>query len=87
MSAENCIRESLVTKFACASCGLRLNLSYRPEDGASKSHGMACEEPTGAAMVCQVVYVEPCYTCFAPVREVQSAMKSLAKLASIGSTK
>lgn len=87
MSAENCLRESLVTKFACATCGKRLNLSYRPVEGASKDPGMAREEPTGAAMVCQVVYVEPCYTCLEPVREVQSALKSFAKLAAIGSPK
>ena len=78
---NNGMRETLVTKFACAACGNRLNLSYRPAEGATKDPGYSREEPTGAAMVCQVVYIEPCQTCLEPVRKVQTLARMFHDLA------
>ena len=81
MSADNFMREYLVTKFACANCGQRLNLSYRPKECAATRPGYVMGEPTGAAMVEQVVYLEPCEACLAPARDAQRAMQTLVKIA------
>lgn len=67
-------REFLVTKFKCAACGGLLKLSYEaPKNGIDYAEG----EPTGAAMVQQIVAIEPCFQCMKPVREVKQALKTL----------
>ena len=67
-------REFLVTKFKCAACGGLLTLSYEaPKTGVDYAEG----EPTGAAMVQQVVAIEPCFQCIKPVNEVKQALKIL----------
>lgn len=70
------IREFLVTKMVCAKCGGNLSLSYEKPQGAGQ---YAYGEPTGAAMVQQIVAVEPCESCMAPVRRVQVALEVLQK--------
>jgi len=51
------MREFLVTKFVCSDCGRNLKLSCKlPERAGQYAEG----EPTGAAMVQQVVAIEPC---------------------------
>lgn len=75
-------RQFLVTKFKCAVCGGVLNLTYDKPQNA-RTTGNYCEgEPTGAAMVEQHVYVEPCVTCFEPVKQVRGALKTLARVTS-----
>jgi hypothetical protein len=69
-------REFLVTKFKCAACGGMLKLSYEAlKTGSDYSEG----EPTGAAMVQQIVAVEPCFQCTKPAREVSQALNTLIK--------
>lgn len=67
-------REFLVTKMVCAKCGSNLSLSYETPQGAGRySDG----EPTGAAMVRQVVAVEPCQPCMEPMQKLQEALATL----------
>lgn len=67
-------REFLVTKFKCAACGGLLKLSYEaPKTGIAYAEG----EPTGAAMVQQIVAIEPCFQCAKPVNDVRQALKTL----------
>ena len=69
-------RQFLVTKMVCAKCGSNLNLTYDvPKQAGRYVQG----EPTGAAMVEQLVAVEPCMTCMEPVVAVQTALALLAK--------
>lgn len=68
-------REFLVTKFACAKCGNNLSVSPAVQPRAGRH---AEGEPTGAAMVQQVVAVEPCRLWLAPLQEMRMAIKTLA---------
>lgn len=64
-------REFLVTKMVCAKCGSNLGLSYDIPRGAGQC---SSGEPTGAAMVQQLVAVEPCGPCMAPLKKLQEAL-------------
>lgn len=67
-------RKFLVTKFVCAKCGCNLSLSYdAPTTNISYEDG----EPTGADMVQQLIVVEPCVPCMAPLRRLQTALSIL----------
>lgn len=67
-------REFLVTKFVCAACGSNLQLAC----GAPPSAGRHAEgEPTGAAMVQQVVAVMPCDCTTRPLEEMRQAARVL----------
>jgi len=68
------MRQFLVTKFCCSKCGENLTLSYEAPKGAGR---YADGEPTGAEMVNQVVAIEPCKNCFAPLEEMRRAAKVL----------
>lgn len=71
-------REFLVTKFVCAACGSNLRLSYdMPRSAGNHSSG----EPTGASMVRQLVAVEPCDTCMAPLQKLKNALATLSAIA------
>lgn len=75
-------REFLITKFACATCGNKLELATgAAPNGNWRSHSEG--EPTGAAMVQQVVAVVPCRTCTEPAREVTRAVTMLMKHAGL----
>lgn len=67
-------RKFLVTKFVCAKCGCNLSLSYdAPPSTSSYEDG----EPTGFEMVQQLIAVEPCGPCLAPLRRLQTALSIL----------
>lgn len=67
-------REFLITKFACAKCGGGLELSYDlPNHVDEHREG----EPTGAAMVQQVVAIKPCFVCMKPSKEVAAALRTI----------
>lgn len=68
------MREFLITKMVCAKCGSNLQLTYDAPKGAGR---YADGEPTGAATVQQVVAVEPCQKCLAPLEELRAAAKVL----------
>ena len=95
---ENSIRQSLITVFSCAECGNTLNLSYRGKVDIGKrikggelrgSLPLSCadvtdgSEPTGAAMVKKVVFVEPCSICLKPAKELSDAVGVLLRAAKI----
>jgi hypothetical protein len=67
-------REFLVTKMVCAKCGSNLSLTYEVPMGSGR---YAEGEPTGAAMVQQVVAVESCKTCMEPLHRLQQALAIL----------
>lgn len=68
------MREFLITKFICATCGSNLELTYDlPRKDADHAEG----EPTGAAKVEQLVGVLPCKTCFQPLLDVKKALETL----------
>jgi len=68
------MREFLVTKFVCATCGGNLKLTYDvPKCAGHHANG----EPTGAAMVQQLVAVEPCAPCLRPLEEMRNAARTL----------
>jgi hypothetical protein len=68
------MREFLITKFVCARCGGNLKLTY----DAPKSAGRHADgEPTGAAMVQQIVVIEPCKCTTQPIDEMRRAAKVL----------
>jgi hypothetical protein len=75
--SDNYMRDTLVMRFACVVCGEGLKLSYRPGDKAKGRPSHSSEEPTGAAMVMQVTYIEPCRACLEPLRRLREAMKTL----------
>lgn len=68
------MREFLITKFVCSKCGSNLQLTYDAPKGAGR---YAEGEPTGAAMVQQVVAVEPCECSTRPLEEMRRAAKVL----------
>ena len=97
MMSDNCLRQSLVTVFSCAECGDTLRLSYDGKkavgkriDGYDGKRGSASNvgqtpdgsDPTGAAMVKNHVFIEPCRVCLRPVKEISGAMAVLIKAAS-----
>ena len=68
------MREFLVTKFVCATCGSNLQLTYdAPKCAGQHANG----EPSGAYMVQQLVAVEPCCKCMAPLEQMRTAAKTL----------
>lgn len=67
-------REFLITKFVCSECGNNLRLTYETPEGAGV---YADGEPTGAAMVQQVVAIEPCEVATRPLEEMRRAAKVL----------
>ncbi len=71
--ADDFMRNHLVIKFKCVECGEMLKLSYDIPKGSNYIEG----EPTGAAMVGQVIGVHPCEGCLAPARKLQEAVKTL----------
>ncbi len=73
--SENSMRKNLVTTFHCHECGTQLSLSYKPKDGVR-------ERPledgfTGAAMVGNRLWIEPCHRCKEPAEKVMQAVKTL----------
>ena len=68
------MREFLITKLVCSKCGNNLNLTYDAPKGAGR---YAEGEPTGAAMVQQVVAIEPCECATRPLEEMRRAVKVL----------
>jgi len=68
------MREFLITKLVCSKCGSNLQLTYNAPKGAGR---YAVGEPTGAAMVQQVVAVEPCECATRPLEEMRLAAKVL----------
>lgn len=68
------MREFLITKFVCSKCGNNLKLTYNTPKGAGR---YAEGEPTGAAMVEQVVAIEPCECATRPLEEMRNAAKVL----------
>lgn len=70
------MRQFLITKMVCAKCGSNLQLTYDVPKGAGR---YADGEPTGADMVQQVVAVEPCQTCMAPLEELRAAARVLVR--------
>ena len=71
-------RQFLVTKFVCSVCGGNLSVSYDVPKGAGQ-HSPG--EPTGADIVEQLVAVEPCAPCAAPLKAVQSSLRTLIGVA------
>jgi hypothetical protein len=69
------MREFLITKFVCAACGNNLQLTYDIPKGAGRF--CAQDEPTGAAMVQQLVAIEPCKCTTRPLEEMRNAAKVL----------
>jgi hypothetical protein len=68
------MREFLITKFVCSKCGNNLQLTY----DAAKCAGKYAEgQPTGAAMVQQVVTIEPCECATRTLEEIRRAAKVL----------
>ena len=72
--SDNYGRTHLVTNFTCAECGTPLNLSYRDDAKKAKYYN---DNITGADKVEQHVYVEPCYICMKPARDILEAVKIL----------
>lgn len=68
------MREFLITKIVCSKCGSNLQLTYDTPKGAGRH---ADGEPTGAAMVQQVVAVEPCECSTRPLEEMRRAARTL----------
>ena len=68
------MREFLITKFVCSKCGSNLNLSYDEPKGAGR---YADGEPTGAAMLQQVVAIDPCECIVQPFEEMRQAVNVL----------
>jgi len=68
------MREFLITKFVCSKCGNNLQLTHDAPKGAGR---YAEGEPTGAAMVQQVVAIEPCECATRPIEEMRKAAKVL----------
>lgn len=71
------MRQMLVTKFACASCGNLLNLTYDSPKASVPKYVES--EPTGAAMVEAMFLIEPCQTCLQPAQRVREAVETLLK--------
>ena len=68
------VREFLITKMVCSKCGSNLSLTY----DTPKVAGLWAEgEPTGADMVQQLIAVEPCKKCMAPMEELRKAVRVL----------
>lgn len=67
------MREFLITKFVCSKCGSNLQLSYQKPAVSQYADG----EPTGAAMVEQLVTIEPCRCTTQPLEEMRRAAKVL----------
>ena len=72
------MRQMLITKFACATCGNLLNLTYEAPKNAGLDqwvHG----EPTGALMVQHTYWIEPCKPCIEPAERMKQAVETLLK--------
>lgn len=67
------MRTHLVTKFICSECGELLTLSYAKPKYAKYAEG----EPTGAAMVENVITIHPCRKCTESVNKLKTAIKTL----------
>lgn len=72
------VRENLVTIFVCAKCGHNLTISYGREtpDNSRMTEG----EPTGAAMVKNLIHINPCEYCLKPAKDAELAMRMLIDL-------
>lgn len=69
-------REFLLTKFVCASCGEALELTY--DKPPASAQGLYSEgQPTGAAMVQQLVSVLPCECATRPLEEMRKVADTL----------
>ena len=66
-------RHHLVTKFKCSACGTMLTLTYNKLKGSDHTP----REPTGASMLNNVIGINPCSGCVAPVVKLKEAMISL----------
>jgi hypothetical protein len=72
---DNFSRQFLVTKFACASCGASLKLSYEPDVKPKRDH--APGQPSGAEMLESVISLEPCRCVVDRLERMQSAARVL----------
>ena len=68
------MRKFLVTKFVCSKCGRNLNVTYDVPKGAGQHEA---GEPTGAAMVQQLIAVDPCQCISQEIEEIRRAAKVL----------
>jgi len=75
--SEDFIRNSLVTAFVCVECGSNLSLSYKSKKGSGR---MVDDEPTGAAMVKNVIYIYPCEKCLEPAIKAKQAVMALMEI-------
>lgn len=66
-------RNRHVTQFNCAECGAELNLTYE-ESGVEMP---SKEQPTGACMVKNIIYIYPCKKCIEPAKKIMQAVKTL----------
>lgn len=68
------MREALVIKLVCATCGTNMVMQYNEK----RVEGQCVdEEPTGAEMVRSVIPVEPCRVCERKVDEIKNAVRVL----------
>ena len=72
------MRNFLVTKMCCSVCGNMLELTYKKPEKTSPGHCVG--EPTGAYMVEQAVYLEPCRTCMRPLEDMRRLALSVMGL-------
>ena len=68
------MREFLITKIVCSKCGSNLELNYNVPQGSGQ---YAEGEPTGAYTLQQLVAVDPCKKCMAPLEELRKAARVL----------
>lgn len=73
--SKDFMRNHLITKFVCSSCGSALLLSYDIPKGANNRYSE--DEPTGAAMVEKTVAIQPCKKCLEPANKIKDAVKVL----------
>lgn len=75
------MRQFLLTKFVCATCGTPLEVTRNiPTDAGGYVEG----EPTGAAKVEQLVAVVPCRSCAEPAEKLANAVATLLDAARKG---
>lgn len=71
---NNSVRDSLIMRFNCASCGKRLNLSY-PKDDFEMDSRYSPGDPTGAKVCYNIQLVEPCIGCVDKLRGPAERLK------------
>jgi hypothetical protein len=68
------MRQYLVTKFVCATCGNNLEISSKPFTGLAR---YAEGEPSGAYKHESVIQLEPCENCMRPLEDMRRAARTL----------